>query len=711
MTHPGIKQAVNNIIFALSIILIFLLVFESFLDIPSIVYYIGRFHPVVLHFPIVLLLVAVIYSWLSEKTHLDILISTSVLMALITAISGFLLSLERGNRGELLTWHQWLGISVTFFAVIWKILEDLKAGNRFIIGSVKVLIIITIIVTGHYGGMVTHGKNFLSLALDKKSNRKVIPENPNIYQHLVLPILNDKCASCHNSNKAKGGLILTDYNSMLNGGESGPGFIPDDPEAGELLRRIQLPADHEDHMPPEDKSQMLESEISLMKEWIAQGASNKLLLGELNPNDRLFKITKTIISIPAKDNWNNLPTAPESTIFSLSSIYCTIKRISDGSNALSVSIFPHQEYDPGLILILKTIKDNIVELDLSDLPLGEQEFEFISSCTNMEWLEIDGTPVGDAAIKNLETLKNLRVLKVHNTDISGVSIETLKSFQKLEKLFVWETGLSESALLELRESNPQLEVNAGIENVEFTSILPQPVIQPRKFFFDVPFEISFTHPLNDIDIYYTLDGTDPGPGKSVFTSALTIDKTSQIKYMAAKDGWKSSQVDSVRIYKTTKGPDRFEIVNSPDPKYTGRGDNTLFDLRKGTFNLLDSSWFGFQNTEMLINCEWNSSVRITSVVLSCLVNTDPHIFPPARIEVRGGNNPKDLEMLGFINLTRQNRPAGPQFEYYTCPIKESSVKYLKISAKPLSRLPSWHNAAGSPGWFFVDEMLFENQEI
>jgi hypothetical protein len=36
----------------------------------------------------------------------------------------------------------------------------------------------------------------------------------------------------------------------------------------------------------------------------------------------------------------------------------------------------------------------------------------------------------------------------------------------------------------------------------------------------------------------------------------------------------------------------------------------------------------------------------------------------------------------------------------------SSHAYYKIVAKPVTKLPLWHNGKGQKGWFFIDEIFF-----
>jgi len=93
------------------------------------------------------------------------------------------------------------------------------------------------------------------------------PEKPN-FQDDIVPVFEQSCNSCHNPDRARGGLDLTSINAILAGGSSGEVSLPGDPD-GSLL--YLLPARlQEPHMPPRgDKIE--KSQLLLIKNWIAQG--------------------------------------------------------------------------------------------------------------------------------------------------------------------------------------------------------------------------------------------------------------------------------------------------------------------------------------------------------------------------------------------------------------------------------------------------------
>jgi WD40 repeat protein/mono/diheme cytochrome c family protein len=93
------------------------------------------------------------------------------------------------------------------------------------------------------------------------------------YDKQVRPILQAHCQGCHQPAKAGGAYVMTAFNSMLKGGESGmAAIVPGKPGESHLVELI-MPQGGKAEM-PQNKPPLADSEIALVSQWIAQGASD-----------------------------------------------------------------------------------------------------------------------------------------------------------------------------------------------------------------------------------------------------------------------------------------------------------------------------------------------------------------------------------------------------------------------------------------------------
>lgn len=460
MTNTAPHKWVDYVVFGLSLFLVFCFIFEAFIELPRWVAWIGRWHPLILHFPIVLLLICTFLGLTGRKIP-ELVFSSAVVLTLMTAVSGFFLGKEMGEKGDLLFWHQWLGGALGILAAIWYGLRKTSFTGPTASKVLQVVVVVLIFSTGHYGGMVTHGEDFLALPVEKRAEK--IPENPFIYKDVVGRILDDKCVSCHNPNKKKGDLLMTSLEGLLKGGEVGNTLIPGRPEESELIRRIHLSIEDEEHMPPEGKRPLEADEIRILERWIALGASDTLRLAHLEPLEPLAELLQQLVQPDPIERWRALPAVADSTLLRLGSDYVTIRRIAGGINALSVNVYKPPMYDSKQLTDLKPIAKNIVQMDVSGLPIAQDEMNLIASCTNLEWLEIDQTPLTDVEVDTLKTLSKLSMLKIYSTAISDKSLPVFEQMNGLQKLYLWHTKISSEKLTDFQKKHPNLHIEVGID--------------------------------------------------------------------------------------------------------------------------------------------------------------------------------------------------------------------------------------------------------
>ena len=83
------------------------------------------------------------------------------------------------------------------------------------------------------------------------------------YDSEIQPIFDDRCISCHGS---MGGLNLTSYENLMDGGLSGDEVIPYDHASSELWIRV-----NSGQMPP-GNNDLTDDQVDLIAQWIDEGA-------------------------------------------------------------------------------------------------------------------------------------------------------------------------------------------------------------------------------------------------------------------------------------------------------------------------------------------------------------------------------------------------------------------------------------------------------
>ena len=263
--------------------------------------FLGRLHPMVIHFPLSLLILAAILEMITLRNYhskwrhsINVLLWTGSFSAVLSAGLGYLLMIFDEYEGAGVDIHQNLGIATAVLSVVCLWLSR-KIGDQPVkawLWSYRTTLSVTsvaLILTGHYGASLTHGSDFLTelLPWDRSENinsnqdldlslydRDVAEiSDQDMLQLLtgVRAVFAHSCYRCHGSDKIKGELRLDEREFVFQGGENGPIIEVGQPENSELIRRISLPADHEDIMP--SKGDFLsEDQIAMISLWVEKGA-------------------------------------------------------------------------------------------------------------------------------------------------------------------------------------------------------------------------------------------------------------------------------------------------------------------------------------------------------------------------------------------------------------------------------------------------------
>ncbi|MED5323160.1 MAG: c-type cytochrome domain-containing protein, partial [Planctomycetota bacterium] len=289
---------------------------------------VGRSHPLLVHFPVALLVVAAASElgglW-RRSPEVGAMARGLVWFALpatfAAAFAGWTMS-ERDPvsraMASTLEWHRWTGVGVLALTVLCVLLRQKTSAFRgaLFCGAIGVG------VTGHLGGTMSWGEGYLLepiqswraantrtepapesvIRLENGSERPVsaapgvllggpssIDEPEETKPRLkdleedstptkiefvkdIQPILQTYCVECHGPRKKKGGLRLDPIDAAFPvGDEDFWTMLPGDGESSLLVQRMLLPRDDDEAMPPKGDA-VPADEIQKVITWINEGA-------------------------------------------------------------------------------------------------------------------------------------------------------------------------------------------------------------------------------------------------------------------------------------------------------------------------------------------------------------------------------------------------------------------------------------------------------
>ena len=710
------RNVVFNICFAINCLLVFSLLFESRLVLPSWLQVAGRMHTLLLHFPITLLILYISGSLFMEKRFRanepaknfgDWLLLLSAVTSTFTALMGLFLSKEDGYDTEALQWHKWSGVAIAILTSLWYAYREVINKNNRLSISTALISLALIIFTGHQGASITHGQNYLlAPVMPEKKQPRILMENAEVYAHMIKPVLQSKCISCHNSKKARGKLVMETEELLLKGGKNGKLWDSTAAGYGLLLSRIHLPADAKKHMPPQGKPQLSEQEIQLLYLWIKSGIGFKTKVMDLAATDSLRIMANTLFNTIETDDYD-FAAADEKKVKTLNTNYRIVYPLAKESPALGAEFFSAQFYMPEQLKELLAVKEQVVSLNLNKMPVKDDELKTIGQFSNLRKLNLSFTHITGASLNELDKLKELKQLSLSGTGIKKEDVLKLSSLKKLSHLFIWNTTLTESDIANLKSRMKEIAFEKGFKGDTTILKLTPPLLLNEEQIINTPVSLKLKHYINGVSIRYTLDGTGPDSILSPeYNNNIVLTKNVTVKARAFKKGWISSDIMENYFFSSKYKVDSIINLLPPDEQYKGDGAKTLTDLIKGeAVNFKNGKWLGFRKNKMESLLLFFTPVTISSVTLSTLIDIGGYIMPPVSIEVWGGNDAGHLKLLSRIT-PQQPIKLQPSFlkpfELSFTPVK---VKYVKVITVPVSKLPKWHPGKGEKGWVFVDEVF------
>lgn len=420
--------------------------------------FLGRLHPVFVHLPIgIFLLLGFIelVGLFPRAPRLTDAQRTFVLalgfgVALATAAFGWLLAREGGYNTELLDRHQWSGF--TFAALAAVLLAVQLARWRRVYGALLVMSIGVLSATGHFGGTLTHGENYLTTS--NALGKRPLPKNPKealVFADVVHPLLEQRCVACHGATKSNGDLRYDTLEQLWKGGKSGPAFKPGESSISRMIQRLHLPLDAKEHMPPKGKTQLTEDEVALLEWWIDAGAPTAKRVAEVNPPADIAEAIAARLGVP--------PTPPPDRAKMLAAAEALERKLGIVIRPMTLdepwleanARLQQGKFGDAQLAELASIAPALRWLDLGETAVTDAGLRSLAAMTNLHRLHLDRTAVTDAGLANLAPLARLELLNLHATKVTDAGLTALQTLPRLRSLYLWQTKVTPEAAAKFGE--------------------------------------------------------------------------------------------------------------------------------------------------------------------------------------------------------------------------------------------------------------------
>jgi hypothetical protein len=380
--------------------------------------------------------------------------------AVLSALSGYLLMNSGDYEDASVSLHRNWGIALALSSILLMALYRFPPKIPFIHLLSQGLLSILVLITGHLGGNLTHGEDFLSLNKPKKNQPKVIPEKDDlVYAQLIAPVLEEKCVICHGKTKQKGKLKLDNIRNLLKGGKNGFYQGSGTEKMARMAHRINLPDTDEEHMPPKSKSQLTAQEKSILTKWLALGASTTTRFQDLQ-----LAVRNIEKPMPKVEDWPSVPDLPlvsENVLKPLRDKGLVILPLAGNHPLLQINCQSLPSFGDGDLEEFSVFKEHIASLRLSGTEISDKSLPWIGALPNLTKLYLDYTLITDEGLSNLKNAKELRYLNLVGTGVSAKGIQHLQDLPRLQSVYLYQSQVKPESLPPLQKGMPRVYFDLG----------------------------------------------------------------------------------------------------------------------------------------------------------------------------------------------------------------------------------------------------------
>lgn len=464
-------------LFAIGLVFLALPFFKP-AEMPFVFLFVGRLHPLILHFPIVLIILAFLfelagrYSSLrtGENTVMVLLIAAAI-SSFVSVAAGFFLFASGEYSGSLMDRHFWAGAitgAAIFFTLgLFYIYRNTSRYYPLYLGAL-IVSNLAVAYASHLGGSITHGQNYLTehlqFVMHSFDNKAQKPESEMlVFDDMLAPVFEAKCMSCHNEQRAKGDFLMRTYADVLKGGESGqPSVTPGVPAKSELYRRVVLPEGHADRMPPEGKTPLTFAEVALLKFWIESGAADSLRATDVSAVDTMKQVVQGLLPELAKYRRRleiekvKLKTLESELKEVAQKLNITIRHdsLSEGNYFTIGMNFPPAPFTNDQFRELSPYFEVFSKVSLTSSGIDDAGLYYIGQMTNLRELYLQKTKLDGSGIVYLQNLPKLEILNLSFTKVDDKAALDLLGVPNLREVYLYRTNTSMQVIEALRKYKP-----------------------------------------------------------------------------------------------------------------------------------------------------------------------------------------------------------------------------------------------------------------
>ena len=152
-----------------------------------------------------------------------------------------------------------------------------------------------------------------------------------------------------------------------------------------------------------------------------------------------------------------------------------------------------------------------------------------------------------------------------------------------------------------------------------------------------------------------------------------------------------------------------EFEHKPNTPYNYKYETALYDGETGDIEDFSRNWIGFSASDFDVTFTLSKTIDLENVRVRFAHHPESWIFAPKEIAVYVSSDGEKFSPATLANIGYNPTSAEmniPQLQTIDIEVNQPDVRFVRIVAQSIGRIPQWHKAKGLHAWLMIDEVEF-----
>ena len=220
--------------------------------------------------------------------------------------------------------------------------------------------------------------------------------------------------------------------------------------------------------------------------------------------------------------------------------------------------------------------------------------------------------------------------------------------------------------------------------------------------------VSLNHPVEGVELYYTLDGSEPQQNGVLYEQPLCFKANATVRAAAkfnSQDDARWSQPIEANYFLIDANTS-VKVENMFNEQYSAGGTKGLIDHLRGNDNFRTGAWQGYYGVDLIATVDLGQPKKLNRVAGSFLQEVYSWIWMPREVEYFVSDDGKTFRSVGKVKNEIPEDADGAYIQEMEVRPR-TTARYVKMVAKTIGVCPKGHVGEGQKAWIFCDEIVIE----